>query len=81
MLIVSMYAEDQFAIRCLRAGADGYLSKLAILWSSLQQYEPWPAAQIHYASGIGDVGQQSIHTGRPQLHDSHCPSASCRLCC
>lgn len=27
VLIVSMYAEDQFAIRCLRAGADGYLSK------------------------------------------------------
>lgn len=27
VLIVSMYAEDQFAIRCLRAGADGYLNK------------------------------------------------------
>nr|WP_315465637.1 response regulator transcription factor [uncultured Rhodoferax sp.] len=26
-LIVSMYAEDQYAIRCLRAGACGYLNK------------------------------------------------------
>jgi DNA-binding NarL/FixJ family response regulator len=26
-LIVSMFAEDQYAIRCLRAGADGYLNK------------------------------------------------------
>lgn len=27
VLIVSMFAEDQFAIRCLRAGAQGYLNK------------------------------------------------------
>lgn len=27
VLIVSMYAEDQYAIRCLRAGAHGYLNK------------------------------------------------------
>ena len=27
VLIVSMYPEDQYAIRCLRAGAQGYLSK------------------------------------------------------
>lgn len=26
-LVVSMYAEDQYAIRCLRAGAQGYLNK------------------------------------------------------
>ncbi len=28
-LVVSMYAEDQYAIRCLRAGALGYLNKAA----------------------------------------------------
>jgi two-component system invasion response regulator UvrY len=27
VLIVSMYAEDQYAIRCLKAGAQGYLNK------------------------------------------------------
>lgn len=27
VLIVSMFTEDQYAIRCLRAGADGYLNK------------------------------------------------------
>jgi DNA-binding NarL/FixJ family response regulator len=27
VLIVSMYPEDQYAIRCLRAGAQGYLNK------------------------------------------------------
>ena len=27
VLIVSMFPEDQYAIRCLRAGADGYLNK------------------------------------------------------
>jgi two-component system invasion response regulator UvrY len=27
VLIVSMFAEDQYAIRCLRAGAQGYLNK------------------------------------------------------
>lgn len=27
VLIVSMFAEDQYAIRCLRAGASGYLNK------------------------------------------------------
>lgn len=27
VLIVSMFSEDQYAIRCLRAGADGYLNK------------------------------------------------------
>jgi two-component system invasion response regulator UvrY len=27
VLVVSMFAEDQYAIRCLRAGADGYLNK------------------------------------------------------
>jgi len=27
VLIVSMFAEDQYAIRCLKAGADGYLNK------------------------------------------------------
>lgn len=29
ILVVSMYAEDQYAIRCLRAGAMGYLNKAA----------------------------------------------------
>jgi DNA-binding NarL/FixJ family response regulator len=28
-LVVSMYPEDQYAIRCLRAGAQGYLNKAA----------------------------------------------------
>lgn len=27
ILILSMYPEDQYALRCLRAGADGYLNK------------------------------------------------------
>ena len=27
VLVVSMFAEDQYAIRCLRAGAHGYLNK------------------------------------------------------
>jgi DNA-binding NarL/FixJ family response regulator len=27
VLVVSMYPEDQYAIRCLRAGAQGYLNK------------------------------------------------------
>jgi two-component system, NarL family, invasion response regulator UvrY len=27
VLVVSMFAEDQYALRCLRAGADGYLNK------------------------------------------------------
>ena len=27
VLVVSMFAEDQYAIRCLRAGAQGYLNK------------------------------------------------------
>ena len=28
VLMVSMFPEDQYAIRCLRAGAQGYLNKL-----------------------------------------------------
>jgi DNA-binding NarL/FixJ family response regulator len=38
VLIVSMFPEDQYAIRCLRAGAQGYLNKAGepadlICWS------------------------------------------------
>ncbi|MBP8839432.1 MAG: response regulator transcription factor, partial [Giesbergeria sp.] len=29
VLIVSMYPEDQYAVRCLRAGAQGYANKAA----------------------------------------------------
>lgn len=69
VLMFSMYREDQYAIRCIKAGAAGYLSKLA-------EAEQIASAIRQVASGQKYVSQQlaqemAKHLGEEQLANPH----------
>jgi DNA-binding NarL/FixJ family response regulator len=69
VLIVSMFAEDQYAIRCLRAGADGYLNKagdpgeLIPAVRSLAKGRKYVTAEISemLVSNLASPSTQSLH--------------------
>ena len=49
VLVVSMYPEDQYAIRALRAGAFGYVNRAAIRSSSCGRAHRGPGPQVRDA--------------------------------
>ncbi len=65
VLIVSMYPEDQYAVRAFRAGAFGYLNKASApekLLEALAQVVSGP--QVRHARDRTGVGRKPEHTGR-----------------
>ncbi|MDD5765714.1 MAG: response regulator transcription factor [Candidatus Marinimicrobia bacterium] len=69
ILVLTMYSEDQYAIRVLKSGADGYLTKdsaSAELLSAVRQiYHKGkyinPSLAIKLASEIDDHSEKSLH--------------------
>jgi DNA-binding NarL/FixJ family response regulator len=69
VLIVSMFAEDQFAIRCLRAGAQGYLNKagdpaeLVLAVRTIAQGRKYvtPAVSEMLIENLSDPTTESLH--------------------
>jgi two-component system invasion response regulator UvrY len=69
VLIVSMFAEDQYALRCLRAGADGYLNKagdpaeliaaVRVLASGRKYVTPEISEML--VSSLSSPGTQTLH--------------------
>ncbi len=69
VLIVSMFAEDQYALRCLRAGADGYLNKagdpaelisaVRVLASGRKYVTPEISEML--VSSLSSPGAQTLH--------------------
>ncbi len=71
VLIVSMFAEDQYAIRCLRAGADGYLNKGGNPADLIPAVRALAAGRKHVSPEVAEmlVGNLSSPTGGA-LHTS-----------
>jgi DNA-binding NarL/FixJ family response regulator len=69
VLIVSMYPEDQYAIRCLRAGAHGYLNKacdpaeIIVAVRTLSQGRKYltPAVAQMLADNLSAPSAQTLH--------------------
>jgi DNA-binding NarL/FixJ family response regulator len=69
VLIVSMYPEDQYAIRCLRAGAHGYLNKacdpaeIIVAVRTLSQGRKYvtPAVAQMLADNLSAPSTQTLH--------------------
>ncbi len=70
VLIVSMFAEDQYAIRCLRAGAHGYLNKagdpadLVTAVRTIAQGRKFvtPAVSELLVDSLASVGTEALHS-------------------
>jgi len=69
VLIVSMFPEDQFAIRCLRAGAQGYLNKagdpaeLVLAVRTIAQGRKYVTAAVSemLIDNLSDPTSESLH--------------------
>ncbi len=71
VLIVSMYAEDQFAIRCLRAGADGYLSKTGDPSELVAAVRTLASGRKYITPVVSEMLVNNLSTPTaPSLHDT-----------
>jgi len=70
VLVVSMFAEDQYAIRCLRAGAHGYLNKagdpneLVTAVRTIAQGRRYvtPAVSEMLVNNLSEPSSESLHS-------------------
>jgi two-component system, NarL family, invasion response regulator UvrY len=70
VLVVSMFAEDQYAIRCLRAGAHGYLNKAgdpnelvqAVRTIALGRKYVTPAVSEMLVNNLAEPASESLHS-------------------
>jgi two-component system, NarL family, invasion response regulator UvrY len=70
VLIVSMFAEDQYAIRCLRAGAHGYLNKagdpteLVMAVRTIAQGRKYVSAAVSdmLVNHLSEPGTETLHS-------------------
>lgn len=71
ILVLSMHAEDQYAIRCLRAGAAGYLTKESAAERLLEAIDTVVSGGHYVSDAIKAQLVASIVPGASrQLHDS-----------
>lgn len=71
VLIVSMFAEDQYAIRCLRAGAQGYLNKAGDPNELITAVRAVAQGKKYVTSAVSEMlVNQLSEPVRPNLHDS-----------
>ncbi len=69
VLIVSMFAEDQYAIRCLRAGADGYLNKAGDPGELITAVRTLASGRKYVTPEISEMLVDNLAAPRPQsLH-------------
>jgi two-component system, NarL family, invasion response regulator UvrY len=71
VLVVSMFAEDQYAIRCLRAGAHGYLNKAGDPAELITAVRALSQGRKYVTAAVSEmlIDQMSEPEGH-QLHDS-----------
>jgi DNA-binding NarL/FixJ family response regulator len=71
VLIMSMYPEDQYAVRVLKAGAAGYLSKDSIHEDLIKAIETVMRGKRFITPSIAESLVEAIHVnGEEQLHES-----------
>lgn len=71
VLIVSMYPEDQYAIRCLRAGAQGYLNKAGEPRDLITAVRTVAQGRKYFTPAVANMLVESLNTPENQtLHAS-----------
>jgi DNA-binding NarL/FixJ family response regulator len=69
VLIVSMFAEDQYALRCLRAGAHGYLNKAGDPAELIQAVRAIANGRKYVTPAVSEMLVDSLSTpGTEALH-------------
>ena len=69
VLIVSMYSEDQYAVRCLRAGAQGYANKASDPGELVGAVRTLVAGRKYLTAEVAQMLAQSV--SQPQLDAPH----------
>ena len=69
VLIVSMYPEDQYAIRCLRAGAQGYLNKAGDPGDLIQAVRTVAQGRKYVTADVASMLVESLRT--PEIESLH----------
>ena len=71
VLIVSMFAEDQFALRCLRAGAQGYLNKAGDPSELVSAVRTLAQGRKYVTAAVSEMLIDNLSTPNPEaLHAS-----------
>lgn len=71
VLILSMQPEDQYAVRALRAGAAGYLTKEAAPDHLLQAIRTVTAGRRYISAAVAEhLAAQLAHDGTAPIHDA-----------
>ena len=70
VLVFSMYPEDQYAIRLLKAGAAGYLNKEAPPEEFLTAIERITKGLKYVSPQLGEILVGNLDTSTPALHDN-----------
>ena len=79
VLILSMHPEDRFAVRALRAGAGGYLTKESAAQELISAIRRLSGAQVREPDSRGATCLAfDIETGKPAHQGS--PTANTRFC-
>ena len=69
VLVVSMYSEDQYAVRCLRAGAQGYANKASDPGELIGAVRTLVAGRKYLTAEVAQMLAQSV--SQPQLEAPH----------
>lgn len=69
VLIVSMYPEDQYAVRCLRAGAQGYANKASDPGELIGAVRTLVAGRKYLTAEVAQMLAQSV--SQPELEAPH----------
>ena len=69
VLVVSMYSEDQYAVRCLRAGAQGYANKASDPGELIGAVRTLVAGRMYLTAEVAQMLAQSV--SQPQLEAPH----------
>ncbi len=71
VLILSMYPEDQFAVRLLRAGAAGYLTKKAAAQELVKAVRKVRAGGKYVSAALAERLAEEIRSGAPrEMHEA-----------
>lgn len=70
VIVISMYPEDEFAVRALKAGASSYLTKNVVFDELVQAVKRVVAGGKYITTSLGEVLARDVEMGEAKLHES-----------
>jgi DNA-binding NarL/FixJ family response regulator len=67
VLVLSMYGEDQYAVRAIRAGASGYLNKESASEQLVAAIRKIAAGGVHVSAAVGEALFRNVRGGEGTL--------------